>query len=121
MRRLVVLAAVLGFLAAVPLSHLVLAAPNKGKKPKAKICHVSALGPIAGQTGDFFLGEVIEISGNALKAHCNNHGDFQGLDFDNVDIATKAVGDPCARAVADTTKSCNGQPAKNPKWYSPAG
>jgi len=121
MRRLIVLAAVLGFLAAVPLSHLVLAAPKKGKKPKAKICHIYALGPIAGQAGDFFLGEVIEISGNALKAHCKNHGDFQGLDYDGVDIATKAVGDPCARAVTDTTKLCDNKPANNPKWYSPGG
>jgi hypothetical protein len=61
MRRLIAVTAGMAFLAALPLSHWVMAGP----KPKVLLCHVNNARP-----------HVISVSGNALPAHLA-HGDCQ--------------------------------------------
>jgi hypothetical protein len=71
MKRLLVLLLIVGFVVALPLSHLVLA---KGPAPKVEICHVTDSGSVFGDT--VVVGHVISVSENALDAHLA-HGDLE--------------------------------------------
>src|SRR5262245_9118266 len=81
MRRFVVAVVVIGFGAAVPLSHLTLAAPG-GNSNKVAICHIPddpvIVDPdgVPGTGDEVVTGHVIEVSGNgnAVDAHLA-HGD----------------------------------------------
>ena len=72
MKRLLVILCVVGFVVALPMSHLAFAA----KADKVDICHVTdsldGLGPDGNVT--LIVGHVINVSGNAVDAHVA-HGD----------------------------------------------
>ena len=73
MKRFVVLLVVVGFLAALPLSHLAFA-----RQHKVTICHITdqeeTVDPVLGP-GVIVTGHEITISENALDAHLA-HGDL---------------------------------------------
>ncbi len=89
MKRLLVVLCVVGFVVAVPMSHLAFGA----KAEKVEICHITPnyapsvpfiwINP--GNLVVALYGHVIEVSGNAAEAHYN-HGDPEALfltaDFD---------------------------------------
>ena len=70
MKRLLIILFVLVFIAAIPLSHNLMA--KKAEKPgKVEICHVNSAND---QLEDFGFGRVITVSEKALAAHLK-HGD----------------------------------------------
>ncbi len=69
MKRLLILLCVVGLLAAIPLSHMAMAAPAA----KVKICHITGTGFNSGGK-PVFVGHVVEVSASAVPAHCA-HGD----------------------------------------------
>ena len=75
MRRLVAALAVVGFLAALPLMHLALAAPME----QVLVCHIDDVEfTVAPDTGEIlvssFTAHVIDVNGNSVPAH-EGHGD----------------------------------------------
>jgi hypothetical protein len=75
MKRLLLVACILAFLAALPASHLALAC--HGPASKVSICHVNSANGVGfdATTGaQVFFGRVINISENAVAAHLA-HGD----------------------------------------------
>ena len=85
MRRLLTALAVLGFLAALPLMHLALAAPMD----KELVCHIDGVDPI---DPTILTAHVIDVSGNAVAAHLA-HGDVL------VGDAGLVAGDDCSDLV----------------------
>ena len=81
MKRFLIFCLVVAFIAAIPVSHSLMAK----KMPKVKICHIT------GETATHYTGHIIIISGNAVQAHYN-HGDHDPTCDDRV------AGDPCSRA-----------------------
>jgi hypothetical protein len=72
MRRLAVLTSLVAFVLMVPLSHWVLSDPPKDAGgEKVLLCHVPGDNQIKG----FYEGNIIEVSENALEAHCSKHND----------------------------------------------
>ena len=106
MKRLLIVFCVVGFLAALPLSHSVLAGPPEDKPAKVLVCHITNLN----EAGTRLVGHVIEISENALPAHCA-HGDHNPV------IATKVKGDPCSRKLVGAVALCDGEAPVPPNWY----
>ena len=75
MKRFMIYCLVVAFIAAIPLSHSLMA-----KKPaKVQICHVNSANDVEGLS-PFVFGRVIEVSSNALKAHMK-HGDCSDPDM----------------------------------------
>jgi ABC-type sugar transport system substrate-binding protein len=72
MRRVLVLLCVVAFLAALPLSHIAMAAPAA----KVAICHVNSANDVIdlGFFGTFVFGMEIEVAESAVPAHLA-HGD----------------------------------------------
>lgn len=73
MKRLLVMLCVVAFLAALPLSHIAMAAPAE----KVFICHVNSANDILGPPAIpavFVFGRVIEVADSAVAAHLA-HGD----------------------------------------------
>lgn len=68
MKRILILLCVAGLLAAIPLSHVAVAA-KKEKAPKVEVCHVNSANDILDlETVVVVFGKVIEVSPNALPA-----------------------------------------------------
>ena len=69
MKRILILLCVAGLLAAIPLSHVAVAA-KKEKAPKVAVCHVNSANDVLdlGLYGVIVFGKVIEVSPNALPA-----------------------------------------------------
>lgn len=78
MKRLLIMLCVVAFLAALPLSHIALAAPAE----KVLICHVNSANDLV--NGHWWLvgGRVIEVAESAVPAHLA-HGD--SLDYEIMD------------------------------------
>ena len=72
MKRLLILLCVVGFLTALPLSHVAVA--KKPKPVKVEICHATDSVELPGI--GFITGHVISVSENALDAHLA-HGDAE--------------------------------------------
>ena len=79
MKRLLIILFVLVFIAAIPLSHNLMA---KGKKAdKVEICHVTpAMDEVILGSIVIHYGKVIKVSGNAVEAHVK-HGDMPAPGF----------------------------------------
>jgi hypothetical protein len=104
MKRFITILVVVAFVAAIPLSHAVMA--QKVKDPKVLVCHVTNVN----DAGDRFVGHVISISPNALPAHCA-HGDHHPGD--------KEVGAYCSRSIDNfgDNVNCDGENPVYPRWY----
>jgi len=91
MKRLLIMLCVVAFLAALPLSHIALAAPAV----KVPICHVNSANDALDLGGLVVVfGKVIEVAEPAVPAH-EAHGDntaFFALDEDLRDILEVAFG-----------------------------
>lgn len=75
MKRLLILLCVAGLLAAIPLSHVAVAAKKTGQPPKVAICHLnSANDVVVLEELVIAYGRVIEVSENAVAVH-EAHGD----------------------------------------------
>ena len=79
MKRLIVVLCVVGFIVALPMSHLAFA--GKGPAPKVEICHVNSANDVV-VLGTLVIayGRVIEVSENAVAAH-EAHGDMASPGF----------------------------------------
>ena len=77
MKRLIVILCVVGFAAALPMSHSALAA-KKAPAAKVRICHVNSANDVVvfNETYSAMLGRVTEVSENAVNAHLA-HGDSE--------------------------------------------
>ncbi len=98
MKRLLIILFVLVFIAAIPLSHNLMA---KAKPAKVTLCHITHT------TDTHYIGHVIVVSPNAVKAHCSrgDHDPSPG----------KKAGDYCQRMISNTGNTCDGNPAVPPK------
>jgi hypothetical protein len=82
MKRLIVVLCVVGFIVALPMSHLAFAK----KADKVLICHATDLFDVPQNQWTLVVGHVIEVSENALDAHLA-HGDTTVInDIDDVSI-----------------------------------
>ena len=83
MKRLVVVAAILGLFVALPMCHVVFA-KNEEKVP---ICHLNSANDVIDIGGSVIaFGKEIEVSKNAVPAH-EAHGD--STDFFPLDVDTR--------------------------------
>ena len=81
MKRLIVVLCVVGFIVALPMSHLAFAGKPEEKPAKVEICHVnSANDVVVLGTVVIAYGRVIEVSENAVAAH-EAHGDMASPGF----------------------------------------
>ena len=74
MKRLLIMLCIVAFLAALPLSHIAMAAP----KGKVLICHLNAANDTVRDgfnPGTWYLGRMIEVAESAVEAHLA-HGDM---------------------------------------------
>jgi hypothetical protein len=103
MKRFITILVVVAFVAAIPLSHGLMA---KNPKEKVLVCHVTKVN----DAGDRFEGKVIDISVNALPAHCA-HGDHHPKN--------KVKGDDCSRSIDNYGQkvNCAGEKPVYPHWY----
>jgi hypothetical protein len=106
MKRLLILLCVVLFLAALPMSHLAFAGKPEEKPAKVLVCHITGLN----EAGTRLVGHVIDISENALPAHCA-HGDHNPVNPD------KVKGDPCSRRLVGAVALCDGERPVPPPWY----
>lgn len=83
MNKVIAIITVIAFIVAIPVSNNLMA----GKEAKVKVCHITAEGEWRGANG--YIGHVIEVSENAVKAHCS-HGD-------HAPNPNKVIGDECGR------------------------
>lgn len=84
MKRFFIILLVVVFIAAIPLSHNLMA---KAKAEKVRLCHITHLTE-DGNGYTVHMGHVIVVSINAAPAHCA-HGDH------DIPTADKKAGDPC--------------------------
>ena len=75
MKHLIVVLCVVGFIVALPTSHVAFAK----KADKVLICHVTDMFDIPQNEFTLVVGHVIEVSSNALEAHLA-HGDILNPD-----------------------------------------
>lgn len=105
MKRFLIILFVVAFIAAIPLSHNLLAQ----KSANVLICHITHTG-VNDNNFAIFTGHVIEISPKAVPAHCA-HGDHNPVQLD------KVKGDECKRKIEGAKAKCNGEDPGNPRWY----
>jgi len=110
MKRFIVLGVVVAFVAAIPLSHMLMAQNPK----KAFLCHITNVETrdVNNVPTEFFIGKVIEVSLNAVPAHCA-HGDHTPA------TGNWTIGNDCHRKVLRATATCGPDklPLENPNWY----
>ncbi len=92
MKRLIVVLCVVGFLAALPLSHVA----AKGPAPKVDICHVTDSAVVNAAGVSVVVGHVITVSENSKDAHVA-HGDILVIN----DIDSPSGLGPTWRFIAD--------------------
>ena len=110
MKRTIVVLCVAALLVGFSLSHEVLAGKGKGPAPKVLICHITDIG-VANNGSPAFVGHVIEVSANAVPAHCA-HGDHEPLPGNAV------KGNDCKRRIgAPGNKKCAGDTPIDPPWF----
>ena len=81
MKRLIVVLCVVGFIVALPMSHLAFAGKPEEKPVKVDICHATDSGALQ-SGGTLIIGHVINVSENAVDAHLA-HGD--SLEINDID------------------------------------
>ena len=81
MKRLIVVLCVVGFIVALPMSHLAFAGKPEGKPVKVDICHATDSAAMM-SGGTLIIGHVINVSENAVDAHLA-HGD--SLEINDID------------------------------------